>query len=194
MEADEELDPRIERTRRIVLEATAGLIGECGITGTTIEAVSDRSGVARSTIYRHWPQREHLVIEAIKSKVGPLHHVDTGDLRADLVTVLTGLGRMLTSEPMGSLAAWLIVEARRDPDLAAMHAKFTASRRGSVVAMIERGIARGELPADTDAHALAHDLGAMVFYRAFVTREPVDAEFIEGHVDRWLDHCRSGGG
>jgi len=66
-----------------VLEAAAELIGECGFGRTSVEAISERSGVARSTIYRHWPERDALLFESVGKKMERIQASYTGELRAD---------------------------------------------------------------------------------------------------------------
>jgi len=191
MTKTKEIDPRIERTRRVVLDAAAELVGECGFGRASIEAISERSGVARSTIYRHWPERSDLLVEAVGKRVGPVTAVDSGDLRTDLLQVFSHLGNLLSSEPTKSVAASFIAEAIRDPELAALHAKFTEKRRATSITLIERAISRGDLPKTTDSSAMADDLAAPVFFRALILHQPIETTWIESHVDRWIEIYQS---
>ncbi|MCH7899731.1 MAG: TetR/AcrR family transcriptional regulator [Acidobacteria bacterium] len=191
MTKTKEIDPRIERTRRVVLDAAAELVGECGFGRASIEAISERSGVARSTIYRHWPERSELLVEAVGKRVGPVTAIDSGDLRTDLLQVFSHLGNLLSSEPTKSVAASFIAEAIRDPELAALHAKFTEKRRATSITLIERAISRGDLPKTTDPSAMADDLAAPVFFRALILHQPIETTWIESHVDRWIEIYQS---
>ncbi|MCZ6736798.1 MAG: TetR/AcrR family transcriptional regulator [Actinobacteria bacterium] len=191
MTKTKEIDPRIERTRRVVLDAAAELVGECGFGRASIEAISERSGVARSTIYRHWPERSELLVEAVGKRVGPVAAVDSGDLRTDLLQVFSHLGNLLSSEPTKCVAASFIAEAMRDPELAALHAKFTERRRAVSTTLIERAISRGDLPKTTDPAAMADDLAAPVFFRALILHQPIEKTWIESHVDRWIEIYQS---
>lgn len=191
MTKTKEIDPRIERTRRVVLDAAAELVGECGFGRASIEAISERSGVARSTIYRHWPERSELLVEAVGKRVGPTAAVDSGDLRTDLLQIFGHLGNLLSSEPTKSVAASFIAEAIRDPELAALHAKFTERRRAISTTLIEKAISRGDLPKATDPAAMADDLAAPVFFRALILHQPIDKTWIESHVDRWIEIYQS---
>lgn len=191
MTKTKEIDPRIERTRRVVLDAAAELVGECGFGRASIEAISERSGVARSTIYRHWPERSELLVEAVGKRVGPVAAIDSGDLRTDLLEVLNHLGNLLSSEPTKSVAASFIAEAMRDPELAALHAKFTKRRRAVSTTLIEKAISRGDLPKTTDPAAMADDLAAPVFFRALILHQPIEKTWIESHVDRWIEIYQS---
>ena len=89
------VDPRIEQTRRIVLGAAVEVIAERGFGGATIDSIAQRCGVARSTIYRHWPDRMELLLEAVNARVGPVETFATGDLREDLVSLILRLGDLL---------------------------------------------------------------------------------------------------
>ena len=77
-------DPRVARSRAAVLDATVDLLGEVGHGGTTVEAIAERSGVAKTTIYRHWPSRAPLLIDAFHCRVEHVEATPTGDVRADL--------------------------------------------------------------------------------------------------------------
>ena len=185
-----EVDPRIERTRNVVLDATAALIGEVGFGRTTIEAVAERSGVARSTIYRHWPDRTDLLGEAIDCKIAHVPFPQTGDLREDLVTLLLELTARLGSPTAGPMLMSLIAEARRDPKMDALQERFTTARFGRLRSILTAAADRGDLPAGVDVDQLSEDIIAPVFFRAFIRRSPLDQEWVEQHIDRLLSAYR----
>lgn len=181
------VDPRIERTRHVVLAAAAELVAEVGYSDVTIEAIGERSGVARSTIYRHWKQLPELVLDALSAAIEGGEPPDTGALRDDLVAVISEFAGLLTSPQFRQIAIALVVESHRNPDIAELHGRFLRARQECAVSAIERGIERGEIPASVDPGAMTLDLVAPVFFRAMVLRAPLDDAFIEQHVDRWLD-------
>lgn len=183
---DRHPDPRIERTRSLVLGAAAELLGECGFDAITIEAIADRSGVARSTIYRHWEDRLQLLVEAVRSQGLAVEPPDTGTLRSDLVTALGVLAAALSDPRIGALIGSLLAEARRDAALAELHETVTRARLDQAVTVVDRAVARGELPRDVDARQFAHDIVAPLFFRAFITHDTLDEAFIVAHVDRWI--------
>ena len=88
-------DPRVERSRQAILEATLQLLARDGDVGSlTVEAVAARSGVAKTTIYRHWPTKQALVVDAVRVVCFPEAATpNTGDLRADLVACFEGMVR-----------------------------------------------------------------------------------------------------
>ena len=181
-----DVDPRIERTRRVVLEATAELIGECGFGGTSIEAISERSGVARSTIYRHWSERTELLLESVGKQVESIQATYTGDLRADLLRTFSHIGSLLSDETTRSVVASFFAESTRDPELANLNAKFTKARRQASRDLIEDAVSRGDLAPNPDSHQMADDLAAGIFFRGLILREAIDDEWLQAHVDRWI--------
>ena len=88
------LDPRVARTRRVVLEATLDLLAESGYGAVTIEAVAARSGVAKSTIYRHWPGRVELILDAFHELKAPVAPPGDGNVRETVIAVLENLARV----------------------------------------------------------------------------------------------------
>ena len=181
-----DLDPRIERTRRVVLEATAELIGECGFGRTSIEAISERSGVARSTIYRHWPDRAELLLESMGKHLADIEATYTDDLRADLLRSFAHITSMLSDGTTRGVIASFVAESTRDPELAALNSKFTKARREATQGLIEDAVDRGELSPQTDSLQMAGDLSAGIFFRGLILREAVDDEWLQAHVDRWI--------
>ena len=83
-----ELDPRVERSRRVILEAVLDALGEVGYGALTIEAVAARAGVGKSTIYRHWPGKLELVEDAFRTLKAPVVVPDQGSLRDRIVAVI----------------------------------------------------------------------------------------------------------
>jgi AcrR family transcriptional regulator len=177
------VDPRIERTKTVVLQAAFAVIGELGFGGATIDAIAQRSGVARSTIYRHWPDRADLLIESMAHTVGSVGSVTIGDIRSDLVALAMQVGNVLGSEPMGSVIASVVLESRRDKDLDQLRAKFVEHRKAEGKALVAAAIDRGELPPATDPLEVAEELAARVFFQTLVLRETLDGAWAEELVD-----------
>ena len=142
------LDPRVLRSRATVLATAVHLLAERGIAGTTIEAISERCGVAKTTIYRQWDNQATLVMDAFASVLAPPPDPDTGSLRGDLLALLAGYAMALTEGPATGLMFALIDAAERDPAYAALHRREAGARHAVIRTVITRGITRGELPAD----------------------------------------------
>ena len=178
MTAAVRLDPRVARSRQAVLSAAAELLAELGFGRVTIEAVASRSGVARTTIYRHWPDLHHLLAEALESVMDPCIEADTGSLRGDLTISLSGLARTLTTSAAAGVLTSMIDAAERDPRIADLQRTFTQERRKATRTAIERAVARGEIAADVDVHVEASLIAGPLFYRRIVSREPLSDAFV----------------
>jgi AcrR family transcriptional regulator len=183
-------DPRVARSRAAVLEATVALLGEVGHGGTTVEAIAERSGVAKTTIYRHWPTRAQLLIDAFHSGVEHVDSEPTGDLRGDLVRVAGGLGAKLRDPRWSRIMATLIDAAESDPELAGLSAAFTAQRRDVVRKILERGIADGEVRPDLDLELAPLLVGGPLFYQRFMLRRAATDAQLEQIVDLAIDGIR----
>ncbi|MGB5433694.1 MAG: TetR/AcrR family transcriptional regulator [Acidimicrobiia bacterium] len=180
------VDPRIERTRTVVLQTAVEIVAEQGFAGASIDAIAQRSGVARSTIYRHWPQKMDLLLEAVGSAAGDIGSLTVGDLREDLIAVSTHLAELLGSEPRGSVMASIILESRREPALDELRRKLIAQRQLAVERVIGDAMSRGDLRDTERADVIANDLAAQIMFRSLVLRESMDRAWIEDLVDRVL--------
>ena len=178
MTAPVRVDPRVARSRQAVLSAAAELLAELGFGRVTIEAVATRSGVARTTIYRHWPDLHHLLAEALESVMDPCLESDTGSLRGDLTIALTGLARTLTTSATAGVLTSMIDAAERDPEIAELQRSFSQGRRKATRVAIERAVARGEIAPDVDVHVEASLIAGPLFYRRMVSREPLSDAFV----------------
>jgi len=180
------MDPRMQRSRAAVLDVTLRLLAERGIAATSIEAVAERSGVAKTTIYRQWDSQAALVLDAFDSVLRVPADPDTGSLCGDLIELLTGYVNALSTGPAAGLMFALIDAAERDDAFAALHRKEAQTRHTPILAVIRRGIDRGELPAGTDPAEVLDLLAGPVFHRRAVSAGKLDDAFAESIVNRVL--------
>lgn len=181
------VDPRVARTRAAVMEAAADLLFAGGVRAVTIEAIVQRSGVARSTIYRHWPTRTDVLADAMAGLLRPLPGPPpAGPLADRLRALLTPMTDMGMTRRLGLVPA-LLSEADRDPELAGFRARFTASYTEPVAGVLREAVATGELPADVDVdEATSQLLGPLMFHRFVFTDGTVDAAFVERMIDLFV--------
>ena len=147
----------------------------------SMDDLAQRAGVSKASIYRRWPSKELLVIDALRSAMGPLDAVDTGDVGGDLRAILGDLvARFSSKERMNDVLPHLIEVATHDPALRAELEAYTQLRRVPLRASLERGVARGEVSPDADLDTLIDALLGPIIYRRLLTGGTIDTAFIEG--------------
>jgi AcrR family transcriptional regulator len=189
-ECDGTGDPRVARSRAAVLEATVALLGEVGHSGTTIEAIAERSGVAKTTIYRHWPTRALLLVDALYSRVEHAEFVPTGDVRTDLIALAGGLATKLRDPAWSRMMVTMLDAAESDPELAELTRALTRERREMVRTVLADAAERGEVRADADLDRSAQVVGGVLFYRRLMLRDPADEAEVAAYVDLLLEGLR----
>ena len=171
------LDERVRRSRTTVLGATAQLLFERGFGGATFDEISRRSGVAKTTIYRHWPTRTDLLRDACSTLSTPLDTPDTGSFEADMTALMTNLAYLLRSARWTSVLPSIIDAAERDPDIADMYGKLQLGYSAPFETVIQRAMRKGELAQSTDTAMLIAALTGPLFYRRWFSREPLTDDF-----------------
>ncbi len=172
------IDQRIRRSKERVLQVTIELLTEVGLGGCSVDEVSRRSGVAKTTIYRHWPTRSELVIDACSRLTTEEHVPDTGSFEGDVLAFLLSIAELLQTARWSSVLPSIVDAAERDPELAALHRRIQLGHAAPLRAIIARAAQRSELPASTDASAMIAALLGPLFYRRWFSREPIDADFV----------------
>jgi AcrR family transcriptional regulator len=185
------MDPRVVRTRRQVLLAATELLGERGFERLTIDAIAEQSGVARSTIYRHWPSPVELFREAFDALCGASVVPDTGDLHADLLALSMDIRTMLETSPLGLSLPSLVSAAAHDQSLHEATRAFTCERRAVVRRRLEAARERGEVDAYSDLDLAVVRFVGPLFYTALIARDPLDDEFLGANVRAALRELRS---
>jgi TetR/AcrR family transcriptional regulator of autoinduction and epiphytic fitness len=176
------LDPRIERSRRRVLEAALAELGAAGYGAFTIESVAARSGVAKSTIYRHWPGKLALIADAFQTfheQQGP--DLAGGSPRERLVRIVRHVAEVVSGPTFSACIPALIDGAERDPDLRAFHHRFQAEARKPLAAVVAETLAAERRPG-IDPDLVATALLGAVFYRRLMSAAPFDPEDAEALV------------
>lgn len=177
-------DPELDGT---ILAATIEVLCEQGFAGTSVEAVAERAGVGKASIYRRWPTREDLLLAAGACMGRCTAAPDTGNLRDDLVTLIANLVSVLRTTPAGALLPAIVDEAARNPALRTRFDAFIDDRRAPVRHILARAAARGELRAGVDHEVIADLLSGPVFTRVLLTGRPLDDDLAGRIVDMVLD-------
>lgn len=182
--------PRDESRDAVILEATIDLLQEVGYDRLTIDAVATRARASKATVYRRWPNKAALVVEAMGSHKPASSSdgeptclfPDTGSLRGDLLAGLQAIAASLSTEE-GKLMSAVMTAQLRDPELAAAMRDTTADKERSCQMVVDRAIDRGELTSTAGVRAFVEVVPALLYNRLLVTGEPFDQEFINHVVD-----------
>lgn len=171
--------PRSEEAHRAALDATVALLLEAGVEGVTLEEVAARSGVARSTLYRHFSTREDLIAQAARCCVVEHPTPDTGSLAEDLRDLFGRFSQNEDEKQLADLMPLLIDAAKRDPRMEELVASVLAERKRPIRTVLQLAQLRGEISPDLDLDtALAMVIGPFS-YRRLVERREATPEFIE---------------
>lgn len=177
---------RSEKTTQEVLDAAVGVLLDVGVSGFTVDAVVARSGVAKTTVYRWWPNRQALMLDAIHALLSPPSTPNTGDTRADLLAYFSGFVTTTSDTPAGRLMPDVCAVARRDPEVAELRDILIAEKRQPVVTILQLARARGELADDADLETLTTLITGPLGYTKSLRGRPVDAGLVEAAVDAAL--------
>ena len=172
--------PRSADADVAILAAALDLASEVGVRSLSMDEVAVRAGVSKATIYRRWSSKEALVLDALRSANGPVDDVDTGSLGVDLRTYLGGLANRMSEGRSSDLMPHLIEVACYDPAIRSSLDDWVRHRRRPLLAILQRGVERGELPADTDLTLLLDALIGPFVYRRLLAGGEIDARFVDG--------------
>jgi TetR/AcrR family transcriptional regulator, regulator of autoinduction and epiphytic fitness len=179
-------DPRVERSRRVILEAALEELGQVGYGALTIEGVAARAGVGKSTIYRHWSGKLALVEDAFRTLKAQALIPLTGSVRERVTSFLEQVAQLTVQSTYSACMPALIEAAERDPQVRAFHCDFSAERRAVLVDVLRDAIAAGELPENADPDILADALIGPIVMRRLMFFEPFDPERVPALVDQIL--------
>jgi AcrR family transcriptional regulator len=180
--ADSVIDHRVRRSKALVLKITSELLTETGLGGVSVEEVARRSGVAKTTIYRHWPTRSALLMEAC-SQIGTEQEVpDTGSFEGDITALLTHLAELLITARWSSVLPSVIDAAERDLEIAAIHSQLQKEHAKPFQEVISRARKNDEISPDVDTTTLIAALIGPLFYRRWFSRETIDDKFVKDIV------------
>src|ERR1700741_4465276 len=167
-------DPRIERSRRVILEAVLEELGAGGYGALTIEGVAARAGVGKSTIYRHWSGKLALVEDAFRTLKAQAIVPESGTFRARLTAYLQQVEGLVEESTYSACMPALIDAAERDPQVREFHCRFSTERRAGLVDVLRVAVDSGELPAQTDPELLADALIGPIVMRRLMMHQPFD--------------------
>jgi AcrR family transcriptional regulator len=178
---------RNARVRKAILEATLKELAVTGYGRMSFEAIAARAGAHKTTLYRNWPTREALIKDALVARsehVAPIP--DTGSLREDLIRFGVSMIASITDPEYRAIIRAVASETDTGGALSVAARQFWEERLGQARSLIERGISRGELTADTDPTSMIEGLLGPLYLRLLITRQRLDRRFVERLVDQLL--------
>jgi len=178
--------PRDTAKTQQILRAAQELILEQGIS-ITVEQIARAAGVSRDAVYRRWPTRRDVIITVAMqclSEAVPIP--DTGSLREDLMRLMTAGAEGLVTGTFGRVYRSLMAEAERAPSWEPVLLAAHRQRRAATAVIMERAVARGELPAHADPELLIDMISGVLWYRVLVVRHGEPAHDLPALVDRVL--------
>ena len=178
--------PRDERVRLAILDAAAELMLENGVDMVSMDAIAERAGASKATIYRWWPTKESLALDAVYRQwsAAEPETAPTGVLRADLIALLGDWSRRAASRPYARMLTKLLDAAQSDPVFAdRYHAHFVEPRRTRGRAILAAAVDDGQLPADTDIELALDLLYGPIYHRLLQGHAQIDDRFVRDIVD-----------
>jgi AcrR family transcriptional regulator len=175
---------RSARVHASVLKSTFDLLGEKGAADFSIADVAERAGVHETSIYRRWPTRAALILDACQDFTDEAIPIpDTGALRSDLIALHSAARKMLTSRRGQAVVALSRIQ---ETDALARRNLFWRGRFERLRVILDRAVARGEFPRDADPVFFLEMLIAPLYFRLLVTDESVGSWPVTEQVDRLL--------
>ena len=187
--------PRSERAQQAILAAATDLLLERGLDAVSMDAIAERAGVSKATIYRWWPAKETLALDALYlewTDTSP-EPADTGTLRGDLLALLLPWLSRIGDRPYGRVIGALITKAHTDPAFGDIYReRFVEPRREQVRVILRRAAARGEVPDGVDAEAVIDLLYGPLYHRLLHGHAPLDEDIVRYVVRAAIDSLTAG--
>ena len=187
-------NPRTTRVRRIIVDAAMDLLIREGASAVTAARIAEGTGVARTTIYRHWPTPAALLTGAIDHIVSP--HVPTSisdNLEQDLITALSNLQKRMTRNQFRAVFAALLDHANRNMKSVAVQRRFVNGVLEPIHDILSAAKERGDLPSGLDIESASARLAGPLFHRHVMLRASISNQLIAQTIDQFLCGCRDAG-
>jgi TetR/AcrR family transcriptional regulator of autoinduction and epiphytic fitness len=177
-------DPRIERSRQVILRAVLEELSATGYGALTIESIARRAGVGKSTIYRHWPDKLVMIADAFKMLQDERDpELVTGSSREKLERILCHVADVVADSAFSACLPALIEAAEQDRSLRRFHHRFQAEARKPLIELISRGVAAAEFPPHIDPEIAAFALLGAIFFCRLMTSTPFPQESVRALID-----------
>jgi len=180
---------RSERARRAILDAALALCRARGYDGTTIEAIAADAGVGKQTIYRWWPSKGAVIMDALnEAGVKSADFGDTDDVRADLRKQMSSVVRLMNDAQFAPIYRGVIAATQSDPDLAqVLRERLIAPRVAACAARLRRAQQEGQLRPEVNPETLVEVLYGPLYYRLLLPGRPLDRALVDTVLDIVLE-------
>ncbi len=186
-QAQQGVNPRTTRVRQVILDAAADLLVKHGASEVTASRIAQETGVARTTIYRHWPDQSHLLLDTIDFLVAPHSPTTfTDDLEADLMTALSNLRARMTRQPFRQVFAALLGHANRERKFVAAQQRFVNGVLQPINDILTVAIDRGDVSPTVDIRQACAGLAGPLFHQHVMLQERIDDHLITSTVHQFL--------
>ena len=170
-----------------MLDTAILLLLDGGLAAVTIDRVVEASGVAKTTIYRHWPGRAELIWDTLNALIPtPPEPQTDGPVATDLTRFIVATGRDLTHAPWASVIPALLDAAERDPELFEFRSRIAERHLQPLKQILLAAVERGELPRSVNIDEAVSFLVGPMMYRRLVTQEPLNRTYCTHLVNRFL--------
>ncbi|HWG02409.1 MAG TPA: TetR/AcrR family transcriptional regulator [Trebonia sp.] len=178
--------PRSEPARQAILAAATELMLARGLSAVSMDAIAERAGVSKATIYRWWPTKETLALDALYAELTEPcpDPPDTGTLRGDLHSLLLGWLERTGDRPWGRVIGALLTEAATDAKFGALYReRYVEPRRAQIRTIFQRAVGRDEIGVGTDVEAAIDLLYGALYHRLLHGHAPLSSEFVDYAID-----------
>lgn len=172
--------PRSEELHQAILKAALDLVLEMGFRKVSVEAIAAKTGVGKTTIYRRWPNKAAVVMEAFLAQLRPAAFFPKAEGAIDRIRLQMHVTAKAFRGRDGALVRALLAEAQFDPDLAkAFREKWTLPRRKLVSGILQEAIDQGAVRLDIDVESAIDSLYSPIYYRLMIGTGPISDAFVE---------------
>ena len=185
-EAAAPVNPRVERTRRAILEAALDELAEVGYGALTIESVAKRAGASKATIYRYWGGKLDLFADAVSTLKAMPRYVESDDPYEAIVAFVEAIAAHIAQGRFAACIPALIEASLTDPAVREFHVRTSAERQAYGAQVLEGAREAGHLDDDVDVMAMTERLVAPLFHRRIMSAEPFPVDEVRPLVDAVL--------
>ncbi len=183
---------RSEESKEAILAATLCLLKETPLRDITIEEIARRAGVGKATIYKWWPSKAYVALDAFLNKINlAVPNPDTGSAERDLKEQLQSFLNFYTSRT-GHIYRQFLAEAQSDKEFASLfRERFLKPRREAIGVIFDRAVKRGEVDSNLDRELVLDLIYGSAIYRVVVLQAPFDRERADATISTLFRGLRS---